>query len=50
MQEAIGIELLRRCEGRPDALSVPVGGGGLIAGIDAPRLPSREIAGKGGVP
>ncbi len=34
-QGTIGIELLRQCPGRLDAIFVPVGGGGLIAGIGA---------------
>jgi threonine dehydratase len=34
-QGTIGIELLRQCQGRLDAIFVPVGGGGLIAGIGA---------------
>jgi threonine dehydratase len=34
-QGTIGIELLRQCPGRLDALFVPVGGGGLAAGVGA---------------
>ncbi len=34
-QGTVGIELLRQCPGRLDAIFVPVGGGGLIAGIGA---------------
>jgi len=32
-QGTIGVEILRQCGGAPDAIFVPVGGGGLIAGI-----------------
>lgn len=32
-QGTIAVELARQCEGVPDAIFVPVGGGGLIAGI-----------------
>src|SRR5262245_41674336 len=34
-QGTIGMELLRQCQGTIDAIFVPVGGGGLIAGIAA---------------
>jgi threonine dehydratase len=34
-QGTIGIEILRQCPGRLDAVFVPVGGGGLIAGVGA---------------
>ncbi|MEO5365090.1 MAG: threonine ammonia-lyase, biosynthetic [Magnetococcus sp. WYHC-3] len=34
-QGTIGAEILRQCGGRPHAIFVPVGGGGLIAGIAA---------------
>ncbi|MDH4323875.1 MAG: pyridoxal-phosphate dependent enzyme, partial [Betaproteobacteria bacterium] len=34
-QGTIGMEILRQCEGAVDAVFVPVGGGGLIAGIAA---------------
>ena len=32
-QGTIGVEILRQCGGAPDAIFVPVGGGGLLAGI-----------------
>jgi threonine dehydratase len=32
-QGTIGLEILRQCPGLPDAIFVPIGGGGLIAGI-----------------
>lgn len=32
-QATVGLELLQQCERRPDCIFVPVGGGGLIAGI-----------------
>ncbi|HXW10487.1 MAG TPA: threonine ammonia-lyase, biosynthetic [Steroidobacteraceae bacterium] len=34
-QGTVGMEILRQCPTRPDAVFVPVGGGGLIAGIAA---------------
>jgi threonine dehydratase len=34
-QGTIGIEILKQCPGRLDAIFVPVGGGGLIAGVGA---------------
>ncbi|MEX2353149.1 MAG: threonine ammonia-lyase, biosynthetic [Gammaproteobacteria bacterium] len=32
-QATVGVEILQQCADRPDAVFVPVGGGGLIAGI-----------------
>ena len=32
-QGTIGMEILRQCSATPDAIFVPIGGGGLIAGI-----------------
>ena len=32
-QATVGVELLQQCEQRPDCIFVPVGGGGLLAGI-----------------
>ncbi len=32
-QATVGVELLQQCERQPDCIFVPVGGGGLIAGI-----------------
>ncbi len=34
-QGTIGMELLRQCQNQPKAIFVPVGGGGLIAGVTA---------------
>lgn len=34
-QGTVGMELMRQHHGRPDAIFVPVGGGGLVAGIGA---------------
>jgi len=34
-QGTIGMEILQQCEKSPDAIFIPVGGGGLIAGISA---------------
>jgi len=42
-QGTVGSEILRQCQHRPDAVFVPVGGGGLIAGVaTAIRLRSPE--------
>ena len=32
-QGTVGVEILRQCGGAPDAIFVPVGGGGLLAGV-----------------
>ncbi|MEZ5558453.1 MAG: threonine ammonia-lyase, biosynthetic [Pseudomonadales bacterium] len=34
-QGTVGMEIMNQCVGRPDVIFVPVGGGGLIAGISA---------------
>ncbi len=34
-QGTVGMEILRQCQGRLDAIFVPVGGGGLISGVAA---------------
>jgi len=47
-QGTIGVEILRQAGGAPDAIFVPVGGGGLIAGIAAsvkPLHPQVRIIG-----
>lgn len=47
-QGTIGLELLEQCESLPDAVFVPIGGGGLIAGIAAclkARAPTVRIVG-----
>ena len=53
-QGTIGMEILRQCSRPIDAIFVPVGGGGLIAGIAAyvkrlrvRRLPAWDRAGQG---
>jgi len=34
-QGTVGMEIMQQCEGEPEAIFVPVGGGGLIAGVSA---------------